>query len=358
MKSKLLLVAMVIGFCISAHADVPQTVKKVTPSVVLIKGTTASGEALGSGFLLSNDGKIATNLHVIRDLRSGAVQLSSGEVFDGFSVLAFDERKDLAVIKIAGFDLIPADLGNSNNIAVGESVIALGSPRGLNGTITTGVVSALRDHPDGFKMVQTDAAVNPGNSGGPLVNAKGEVIGVVVGKWKDSEGLNFALPINYVRGMLSALGEPMTLDALRQKLGATTDVFSQTRTPAMAARWKSLTAGGVHSVRVDGEHLYAERVNIDPNSGLNFQLYDLAKTGDGYKGRIRMGARCQYKDTWSPDFKVNTCVLENNIEMSVVSPSRIEGRAVFPPKGAEFNCKKCTYSKPNSEWHTFVWIPE
>ena len=97
--------------------------KKVAPAIVLIKGTTDSGEILGTGVIISGDGKIATNLHVVQNLRNGGVQLASGDKFDSFSVLAFDERKDIAIIKIAGFDLPTVTLGNSNNIEIGEPVL-------------------------------------------------------------------------------------------------------------------------------------------------------------------------------------------------------------------------------------------
>ena len=187
----------------------PEIVEKVSKSVVLLKGTSDSGTVLGSGFLLSSDGKIATNLHVIREMRTGGVQLQSGEVFDTFSILAFDERKDLAIVQIAGFDLPAIDVGNSNEVKTGEPVIAIGSPRGLQGTVTAGIVSSVREDPTGFKVIQTDAAANPGNSGGPLVNGRGQVIGVVTSKLRASEGLNFAMPINYVRGLLAAAGVRM-----------------------------------------------------------------------------------------------------------------------------------------------------
>src|ERR1700722_5158784 len=91
-------------------------VERASKCVVLFKGVTDGGTILGSGFLLSADGKIATNVHVIRDMKSGGIQLQSGEVFDSFTVLAFDDRKDIAVIKILGFDLPVIELGNSNDL--------------------------------------------------------------------------------------------------------------------------------------------------------------------------------------------------------------------------------------------------
>ena len=126
---------------VSPVFDSAQITTKISPGVVVIKGTSNSGEVLGTGFLISGDGKIATNLHVVETLKNGGVQLTSGEKFDSFSILVFDARKDLAVIKIPGFDLPTLTLGNSNGVQVGEPVLAMGSPSGLQGTVTTGVIS-------------------------------------------------------------------------------------------------------------------------------------------------------------------------------------------------------------------------
>jgi len=192
--------------------------KKVSPSVVVIQGKTESGQVLGSGFVVSKDGKIVTNLHVIRDMKTATVQLANGDVFDSVALLAIDERRDLAIVKVAGFDLPVLELGNSDVLAVGEQLVIVGSPRGLEGTVTAGILSSVRDSGGGFKVLQTDASVNPGNSGGPLVNNKAEAIGVVSFKLRSAEGLNFAVPINYVRGLLNNLHEPITLEQMQKDL--------------------------------------------------------------------------------------------------------------------------------------------
>ncbi len=221
-----------ISICMLAVVGQPtlttaQIAQRVSPSVVVIQGKTNSGSIVGSGFILSKDGKIVTNLHVIKDLKSATVQLSGGEVFDSITVLGTDERRDLAIVRIAGFDLPPLALGNSNAVSVGEPVVIVGSPRGLEGTVTAGILSSVRDSGDGFKVLQTDAAVNPGNSGGPLVNGKGQAIGVVSFKFRSSEGLNFALPVNYVSGLLNELHEPMSLDQMRTTLSVDLPVEPQ-----------------------------------------------------------------------------------------------------------------------------------
>jgi S1-C subfamily serine protease len=195
-----------------------QIAKRVSPSVVVIQGKTYSGDVLGSGFIISKDGKIATNFHVVRNMRSASVELADGKSFNSVSVLATDERHDLAIIKIAGSNLSILELGNSDALTVGEPVVAVGTPRGLEGTVTAGILSSVRDAGDGFKVLQTDAAVNPGNSGGPLVNDKAQVIGVVSFKLLSSEGLNFAIPISYVRGLLTNLHEPIPFERMQRAI--------------------------------------------------------------------------------------------------------------------------------------------
>ena len=191
-----------------------QIAKKVSPSVVVIEGKTDSGGVLGSGFIVTKDGKIVTNFHVIRNMRSASVQLANGNSFDSVSVLATDEHRDLAILKVAGTNLAVLELGNSDSLTVGEPVVAVGSPRGLEGTVTAGILSSVRDSGEGFKVLQTDAAVNPGNSGGPLVNGSGQAIGVVSFKLRSSEGLNFAIPIGYVRALLTGSQEPVSLQPM------------------------------------------------------------------------------------------------------------------------------------------------
>ena len=210
-----------------------QIAKKASPSVVVIQGTTDSGDVLGSGFIVSKDGKIVTNLHVIRDMKTARVQLANGNAFDSLSVLATDEPRDLAIVQVAGSDLPILDLGDSDALAVGEPVVIVGSPRGLEGTVTAGILSSVRDSGDGFKVLQTDAAVNPGNSGGPLVNNKGQVVGVVSFKLRSAEGLNFAVPTNYVRALLGDLHEPLSLAQMRRGLVVTASTVEQNSGPSL-----------------------------------------------------------------------------------------------------------------------------
>jgi len=343
--------------------DSPSIVARVSPAVVLIKGESGSGTVLGSGLIVSPDGKIATNLHVIRDLKTAGVQLASGEIFDAVSVLAFDDRKDLAIVKIAGFDLPTVDLGNLNDVKTGERVVAIGSPLGLKGSVTTGVVSAIRDDPfgSGAKVIQTDASVNPGNSGGPLLNDRAQAIGVVTFKVKQGgqgEGLNFAMPINYVRGMLDDLQKPMSLEELRANLSTTkTDVFKSSA--GYAALWKSLTSGAVRSLRFENDYIYAETLFSEEERKVRFDTYELKKDGEGYKGIVRSGFTCAYLSgfgAWERQ-QYNRCTFEASFEFTTMTPNRIEGRSLAHPADSKFDCKTCSFSKPLA-WTPFVWIPQ
>jgi S1-C subfamily serine protease len=228
------------------------------------------------GFIISSDGKIATNLHVLEGASKGGVQRASGDKFDSFSVLVFDARKDIAVITIPGFDLPTVPLGNSNDVQVGEPVLAVGSPLGLQGSVTTGVVSSIRDDPfdRGFKVLQTDASANPGNSGGPLLNRQSEVIGIVTYKIKGGgENINFAIPVNYLRGLIDSPSSALTLAEMRVKLSSASDVFKSDTTPV---RWKSLTSGATKVVRRDGDRIYVETVLPDAQKNVGcFNMADL-----------------------------------------------------------------------------------
>jgi hypothetical protein len=201
-----------------AATSLEELAERVTPAVVLIDVRTASGRRQGSGFLIDPAGIILTNYHVIRDARVAQVKLASGDVYDNVSVLAQDERRDIAVIRIAAFGMPSLPLGNSDSVRIGTPVVLVGSPLGLDNTVSTGIVSGRRQEPEGFQLLQITAPASPGSSGGAVLSAGGEVIGIAVSQLPSGQNLNFAVPINYARGMLQDLGDapvavlgPMTL---------------------------------------------------------------------------------------------------------------------------------------------------
>ena len=154
---------------------------------------------VGSGFVMSQEGYILTNNHVVEDANQIKVKLANGKEYNG-KVVGRDPKTDLALIKVEGSsDLHPLKLGNSDDLKVGSWVVAIGSPFGLEQTVTAGIVSAkgrvIGSGPyDNF--IQTDASINPGNSGGPLINMKGEVIGINTAIIASGQGIGFAIPIN------------------------------------------------------------------------------------------------------------------------------------------------------------------
>ena len=203
-----------------APGSVADIAKRVIPSVVSIEADDEEGASTGTGFVIESNGYILTNNHVIAQAVTGKgtinVTLNNGQKYVA-KVVGRDSAYDLAVLKIATTGLTALQLGDSDKVAVGDSVIAIGSPLGLSGTVTLGIISAkdravsageAGSDNSFINALQTDAAINPGNSGGPLVDSTGAVIGVnsaiatlgsSFGSQNGSIGLGFAIPINQAR---------------------------------------------------------------------------------------------------------------------------------------------------------------
>ncbi|HEX6081363.1 MAG TPA: trypsin-like peptidase domain-containing protein [Methylomirabilota bacterium] len=173
------------------------------------QGTPEERRSAGSGFIVREDGYLVTNAHVVSDADRIQVRLADGRRFDG-RLVGLDERVDLALLKIEAQNLPVALLGDSNKTRVGEFVLALGHPFGLEQTVSFGIVSRkgapIQVAAPGFEFIQTDAAVNPGNSGGPLVNMAGEVVGVN-SMAAVNGSIGFAIPVNLVKALLPQLAE-------------------------------------------------------------------------------------------------------------------------------------------------------
>src|SRR4028119_20504 len=165
----------------------------------------------GSGFIISSNGQILTNAHVVAGADTVSVTLKDGRAFKG-KVLGVDTVTDVAVVKIDAGNLPAVSLGNSDQLKPGEWAIAIGNPLGLDNTVTTGIISATGRTssqvgvPDKrVQFIQTDAAINPGNSGGPLLNASGQVIGMNTAIIQRAQGLGFAIPINTAQRIANQL---------------------------------------------------------------------------------------------------------------------------------------------------------
>ncbi|MFF7080532.1 S1C family serine protease [Streptomyces lavendulae] len=233
----------------SSNGTVSGVAEQVSPSVVRIDTRTGSGQGTGSGIVITADGEIVTNNHVVSGASEIQVTMSDGKKYAAKTV-GTDPDKDLALIKLQGASgLKPAKLGNSDQLRVGDQVVAIGSPDRLTGTVTSGIVSALdRDvnvpkseqqqspqrgqgggwpfsydgqqfngntgsNTTSYKAIQTDASLNPGNSGGALVNLNGEIVGMPSAIYSPSSdsssagsvGLGFAIPVNTVKADLDGL---------------------------------------------------------------------------------------------------------------------------------------------------------
>ncbi len=194
-----------VGLAVPGADTLERLAARATAAVVRIDVRTPSDTRQGSGFLVDSSGRIVTNYHVVRDARSMRVKLSSGDLYENVTILATDERRDLAVIQIPGFQLPALPLGNSDSVHTGASVVLIGSPLGLENTVSTGIVSGRRQEQEGYSLIQVSAPASPGSSGGPVLSTRGTVIGVAVSQMQAGQNLNFAVPINYVRGLLNHL---------------------------------------------------------------------------------------------------------------------------------------------------------
>jgi putative serine protease PepD len=218
-----------------------------------------AGQGQGSGFVYDGDGHIITNDHVVDGATSVSVRFWNGKTFDA-QVVGTDASTDLAVLKVdaPASQLFPLSLGDSSKLAVGDSVVAIGSPFGLEGTVTSGIVSALHREmtsPNHFAIdnsIQTDAAINHGNSGGPLLNAQGKVVGItsqIESNSGGNEGVGFAIPSNTVSSIAAQLisngkAEHAFFGVVLQDSAQTGAAISQVRAGTPAAR-AALRAGDV-----------------------------------------------------------------------------------------------------------------
>jgi putative serine protease PepD len=200
---------------VTEGTDLAPIVAQVQPSVVTVLVDSARSSSLGSGVVLSADGLILTNNHVIESDGSVSVRLSTGQTVPG-TVVATDPTHDLALVRATGLTgLTPVTFAGDDTVAVGDTVLAFGAPLGLEGTVTSGIVSALdRSLDTGDEqltgLLQTDAAINQGNSGGALVDMSGHVVGINVaiataGDSTGSVGLGFAIPADTVTSVVAQL---------------------------------------------------------------------------------------------------------------------------------------------------------
>jgi Trypsin-like peptidase domain len=337
---------------------VSEVVKGTVDAVVLIVVSDDAGKpfAEGSGFIASSDGKIVTNHHVIAGAHSAIVKLNNGAFFPVEGVHADDPIRDIAVLKVSGKNLPVLLLADSDALAAGDHVVAIGSPLGLENSVSDGVISGFREDSKGRNWVQTTAPASHGNSGGPLLTMDEKVAGVIT--WKNSEGenLNFAVPSKLIATVL-------TNSAVRP-FGSVSDTESKTSsaTPASATPsasnpiaptsqervWTSMTAGYDMKVRIDGDFIYVT-ATLPPElqSTVAYNRSEFKKTGDKWVGK-----RITYMPINSRS-GVKWCRNEADAEIDKISETRIEGKAMG---WNSTDPKSCQPQHP--EMRAFVWIPK
>jgi serine protease Do len=205
------------------EGDIANLVEKVSPSVVSIvtaseqgvgslRGQTIESEGAGTGMIISSDGYVLTNKHVISDAKTIKIVLSDGTTYDKVQVVGTDPLNDVAFLKIDNVSNLPkVEIGDSSSVRVGQRVVAIGNSLGqYQNTVTSGIISGIGrpisaqngDTVENLNdLLQTDAAINPGNSGGPLLNLSGQVIGINTAIVEDAQGIGFTIPINATKGL-------------------------------------------------------------------------------------------------------------------------------------------------------------
>ncbi len=180
--------------------------ERITPAIVAIDAQVDEGVSSGTGCVIDPKGVILTSSHVISKAKNIEVTISNGQTYKGEVLAVLKDKNDLAIIKINPKKPLPViSFGNSENIKVGQRVLAIGNPFGFRGTLTTGIISRI-DYQR--KKIQTDAAINPGCSGGPLLNLEGEVIGINQSIYnpdnnRSNIGIGFAVPVNYAKDFIN-----------------------------------------------------------------------------------------------------------------------------------------------------------
>lgn len=221
-KRLLLLITIFLNINLAAHSfdynsieekNIIEIYEKTLPSIVSIEAQIDRGTSGGTGCVISKNGIILTSSHVIENARNIEVITHSGKNYTATILAVLKNKNDLALIKIDTNENLPlAKFGNSNNIKVGQRVLTIGCPFGFKDTLTTGIVSRIDYERN---KIQTDAAINPGCSGGPLLNLKGEIIGINQSIYnpdnnRSNIGIGFALPINYALDFIQKANKKLT----------------------------------------------------------------------------------------------------------------------------------------------------
>jgi len=238
-----------------AKLTTAQIAERATPSVVIVENFNEDGEkaAQGSGYVFSGDGIIITNYHVIRGAKSLNVKVPGSEPYRVDSVLGYEIDHDLAALQVSGSSLPALSTETIEVPKVGDRVVAIGAPLGLESTVSEGIVSALRDA-GAMHIIQTTASISPGSSGGPLLNEYGKVIGLTTSTVRDGQSLNFVVSARHVSELLSRR-QPISLEEMLSQTQVSEPLPSSTiMVPARNAMQLSFTVNGQQGALLEGTY--------------------------------------------------------------------------------------------------------
>ena len=315
------------------EGSIVDVVEKVAPSVVSIVTETttttrslfgqsynSTSSAAGTGVIVTSDGYILTNKHVVSGASTISVVLADGTTYENVSVAATDPLNDIAFLKISGVsDLSAATLGDSKTISVGQQVVAIGNALGVyQNTVTSGIISGTgrsitatdstySTYETLSDMIQTDAAINSGNSGGPLVNAAGEVIGINTATSSSAENMGFAIPISSVKGMLSQL--VASGEASRAYIG----VYSVEITASVATEYNLPVTSGAY---IYSKSSYSAIVTDSPAAKAGLKEKDIILSVNGVKIGTA-GSLSSLLGEYKPGDTVQLGILRSGSEMSI-----------------------------------------
>jgi S1-C subfamily serine protease len=272
--------------------DIPTITKESSGAVVVVIASDKGGKTIsqGSGFLVSRDGRVITNYHVIEDAKSAIIKLDNGAFYSIAGLVAADEGHDVAVLKADGKGFPTLSLGDSARMQVGEEVVAIGNPLSLETTVSSGIVSAIRQLEGQGSVLQITAPISPGSSGGPLFNMRGEVIGITAFQVTRGQNLNFAIPINVAKQLLvdpdlevrDLPGVHETVNLSLQK-PATAVAAQSSSVPEKV--WKNLQDGEQYRTRVLEDKLYIEHVSAGVGTFETCEFSRAVSMGIGWIGK-------------------------------------------------------------------------
>lgn len=220
-KAPIIAIALLIfaGFAY-AQFSASHIVNKYSSSVVTIVSLDENDQplSLGSGFFINTEGDVATNHHILEGSAKAIIKTMKGEKGEIVEIINDDPALDMSIARTSLKDTNAITLGDSDMITVGEEIVAIGNPAGLEGTVSNGIVSGIRKA-DGFKFIQITAPVSPGSSGGPVFNSTGKVIGMATAYLDIGQNLNFALPINYLKSLKTSKINLSSLPKMPPKVG-------------------------------------------------------------------------------------------------------------------------------------------